>query len=305
MDRAEDPPPSRPPAPPGVSPVTPAGLGFVLLTAVFFAAAPTFARLAFDGGTGTLTLQFARFAFAAAGLALLIAALRIPVRVPRRHLPLLALLVALSGGASYGYMTSVRYVPVPVASLVFFTFPLMVGPLAHLLGDEPLTPRRSAALAVGFIGIVLVLEGGGAHADPTGLLLAFGAGTCVAVSFQVSRRLTAAMPAALMTAVVATVSAAACGMLLTLHGEIDLPATAGGWAGVLGNAIAYTVGLSCLFAAIGRLGAVRTAIFGNLEPVLSVAFAAAVLGEALAPVQLAGGAVVLAGIALAQGRRFR
>lgn len=302
MDRAADPPSSRPLTPPGAPQATLAGFGFVLLAALFFGAAPTLARLAFDGGTGTLTLQFARFAFATVGLGLLIAVLRTPLRVPRRHLPLLALLVVLSGGASYGYMTSVRHVPVPVASLVFFTFPLMVGPLAHLLGDERLTLRRAAALAVGFAGIVLVLEGGAAHADPAGLLLAFGAGTCVAVSFQVSRRLTAAIPAMLLTATVASVSAAACGLLLALHGGLDLPVTAGGWAGVLGNALAYTVGLSCLFAAIRRLGAVRTAIAGNLEPVLSVTLAAVVLDEALAPIQLAGGLVVLAGVALAQGR---
>ena len=85
--------------------------------------------------------------------------------------------------------------------------------------------------------------------------------------------------------------------------EIDLPVDTRGWVGVAGNAVAYTVGLSCLFEAIRRLGAVRTAIAGNLEPVISVALAAAVLGEALSAIQLAGGGVVLAGIALAQRDR--
>lgn len=278
------------------------GLGFVALTSLFFGAAPTFARLAFDGGTGTLTLQFARFAFAGIGLWLVLAAIGKPIRIPRHHLPLLAILVVLSGGASYGYMTSVRYIPVPVASLVFFTFPLMVGPLAHLIGDERLTTHRVLALAVGFAGIVLVLEGGMGHADPWGLALAFGGGTCVAVSFQISRRLTVGIPATLLTATVASVSAVACGLLLAVHGELDLPTSTRGWVGVTGNAVAYTVGLSCLFEAIRRLGAVRTAIAGNLEPVISVALAAVVLDEALSGVQLAGAAVVLAGIALAQRR---
>jgi drug/metabolite transporter (DMT)-like permease len=307
MTAAAAPPPTEHPATPTTVPSPAAGtlvgLGFVALTALFFGAAPTFARLAFDGGTGTLTLQFARFAFAGIGLWLVLAAIGRPVRIPRRHLPLLAVLVVLSGGASYGYMTSVRYIPVPVASLVFFTFPLMVGPLAHLIGDERLTLRRVLALVVGFGGIVLVLEGGLGHADPWGLALAFGGGTCVAVSFQVSRRLTAEIPAMLLTATVATASAAVCGVLIALHGELDLPASARGWIGVAGNAVAYTVGLSCLFEAIRRLGAVRTAIAGNLEPVISVAVAAVVLDEALSGVQLAGAAVVLAGVALAQGRR--
>lgn len=297
------PPPTRQPPIPAASAETLAGLGFVGLTALFFGAAPTFARLAFDGGTGTLTLQFARFAIAGIGLWLLLAVVGRGGRIPMHRLPLLALLVALSGGASYGYMTSVRTIPVPVASLVFFTFPLMVGPLAHLIGDERLTLRRVLALAVGFAGIALVLEGGLSHADHGGLLLAFGGGVCVAISFQVSRRLTADIPAMLLTATVASTSAIVCTLLLAVHGEINLPTTPRGWVGVLGNAVSYTVGLSCLFAAIRRLGSVRTAVAVNLEPVISVAIAAVVLNESLSGVQLLGGLVVIAGILLAQGER--
>lgn len=280
-----------------------AGFGFVLLATLFFGSGPTFARLAFDGGAGPLTLQFARFTFAALGLWLLLAALRRIQGIEARHLPLLIALVALSGGASYGYMTSVRTIPVPIASLVFFTFPLMVGPLAHLVGDERLTMRRLLALAVGFAGLALVLQGGLAHADHTGLLLAFGAGTCVAISFQVSRRLTAHIPPMVLTATVASASATVCTVLVLLNGGLDLPTAPRGWIGVTGNAISYAVGLTCLFAAIRRLGAVRTAVAANFEPVISVTLAGLVLGEALSAIQALGALVVLAGILLAQSSR--
>lgn len=303
MPPPSTPPPIRQPTLPAPSAETLAGFGFVVLTALFFGAAPTFARLAFDGGTGALTLQFARFAVAGVGLWLLLAVVGRRGRIPTHRLPLLAALVVLTSGASYGYMTSVRSVPVPVASLVFFTFPLMVGPLAHLIGDERLTLHRILALAVGFAGIALVLEGGLAHADPVGLALAFGGGACVAVSFQVSRRLTADIPPILLTATVASASAIVCTLLLAMHGEINPPTSPRGWVGVLGNAVSYTVGLTCLFAAIRRLGSVRTAVAVNLEPVVSVALAAVVLNEALSGIQLVGGLVVITGILLAQGER--
>lgn len=280
-----------------------AGLGFIVVTALFFGSGPTLARLAFDGGTGVLTLQIARFALAAVGLWLLLAVTGRVRWIPRGRTALVAALVLLSTGASFGYMTSVRSIPVPVASLVFFTFPLMVGPLAHLLGDERLTVRRVAALVVGFAGIALVLGGGMAHAAPVGLALAFGGGCCVAVSFQVSRRLTRDIAPMQLTATVAAGSAVLCVLALGVHGGIELPETAGGWVGVLGNATSYAVGLTCLFASISRLGAVRTAIAINLEPVVSVALASAVLGETLSGAQLAGAAVVLGGIALAQSSR--
>lgn len=293
-------PATRRPADPPSSAQTLAGFGFIIVTAVFFGSAPTFARLAFDGGTGALTLQLARFGLAGVGLSVLLALTGRPMVIRPRHLPLLAALVVLSGGASYGYMTSVRSIPVPVASLVFFTFPLMVGPLAHLLGDERLTGRRVLALGVGFGGIALLLEGGMGHADPLGLALAFGGGTCVAVSFQVSRRLTVDIPPLLLTAAVAGACALFCAALIALQGGLEPPSGTRGWVGVAGNAIAYTVGLSCLFAAIKNLGTVRAAVAVNLEPVVSVVLAGVVLGDALTGVQLTGALVVLGGIVLAQ-----
>lgn len=280
------------------------GLGFVVVTALFFGSGPTLARLAFDGGTGVLTLQIARFLVAAVGLWSWLAITGRIRPVPRARIPLILAMVLLSTGASFGYMTSVRSIPVPVASLTFFTFPLMVGPLAHLIGDERLTLRRVAALGVGFSGLALVLGGGLRDADPAGLAMAFGGGTCVAVSFQVSRRLTVDIAPTQLTATVAVGSGLLCGILLAVHGEIQLPGTAGGWVGVLGNATSYAVGLTCLFASIRHLGAVRTAVAINLEPVISVALATLVLGEILSATQMLGAAVVLGGIALAQsGRR--
>lgn len=293
----------QPPGPAAVDGVLP-GLGFVAVTALFFGAGPTLARLAFDGGTGVLTLQIARFLVAAVGLWAWLAVSGRIRPVAKARFPLILAMVLLSTGASFGYMTSVRSIPVPVASLTFFTFPLMVGPLAHLIGDERLTLRRVVALGVGFAGLALVLGGGLGDADPAGLAMAFGGGTCVAVSFQVSRRLTVDIPPTQLTATVAVGSGLLCAVLLAAHGEIHLPTTPRGWIGVLGNAASYAIGLTCLFASIRLLGAVRTAVAINLEPVISVALATVVLGEILSAAQMLGAAVVLAGIALAQsGRR--
>jgi drug/metabolite transporter (DMT)-like permease len=88
-----------------------------------------------------------------------------------------------------------------------------------------------------------------------------------------------------------------------LDGGVELPTEPRGWIGVTGNAVSYAVGLTCLFAAIRRLGAIRTAIAANLEPVISVTLAALVLGEALSAPQAMGALVVLAGILLAQSDR--
>ena len=49
-------------------------------------------------------------------------------------------------------------------------------------------------------------------------------------------------------------------------------------------------------AAIRRLGPSRAATLSTVEPLLTVIFAAIVLGERLDPVQLAGGVIILIGV---------
>ena len=68
---------------------------------------------------------------------------------------------------------------------------------------------------------------------------------------------------------------------------------------VLGTIVPFVLVLSGLH----HLPATRVGMVGMLEPVLAGVVAWAWLGEALSAVQLVGGAVVLAGIVLAQTAR--
>jgi drug/metabolite transporter (DMT)-like permease len=62
-------------------------------------------------------------------------------------------------------------------------------------------------------------------------------------------------------------------------------------------ALASTVVATTAFAAgLARLGPAPTTLLATLEPVLSLTWAASLLGESLAPVQLAGAAMVVAGV---------
>ncbi|NQW10233.1 MAG: DMT family transporter [Alphaproteobacteria bacterium] len=279
------------------------GYAMVGVVALFFGIAPSFARLAFDGGVGALTLQLLRFGLCAGVLWTLVLATRLPRHVPRGRLVALLALAATTGLASYGYMTSVRHVPVPLASLTFFVFPLMVAPLAHLAGHERLTVRRMVALGIGFLGLALMLGADVSHADPLGIGLAFGAGSCVAVSFLLTRRLANEIAPMVLSAQVTTIATVAYAFLAAAEGGLEPPTDTRGWIGLITNAGCYAVGLSFLYASIRRLGSVRVAVVVNLEPVISVLTAWIVLDQVLEPLQAVGAAVVLAGIALVQTER--
>lgn len=68
---------------------------------------------------------------------------------------------------------------------------------------------------------------------------------------------------------------------------------------VLGTVVPYGL----ILLALRSLGSARTGLLGMAEPVLAAGVAFVVLGEALSPVQLLGGAVVLTGIVLAETAR--
>jgi drug/metabolite transporter (DMT)-like permease len=279
----------------------PAGdlVGYVLLaiTALFFGSAPTFAKLAFDGGIDAVSLQVFRFGITFATVVLMALALRHFPRIERRHLPRLLMLALCTAVSSYCYMTAVRHVSVAVASLTFFTFPLIVGALSHLLGFDRLTLRKLLAIFVAFIGLCLVL-GGDLELNWLGVSLAFAAGSTVAVSFVVSRPLTQELPSLTITAFATGIPCALYLVYAVVASDLVTPTTPGAAIGVLGNALCYAIGLVCLYGSIARLGALRTAILINAEPLISVGAAFLVLGQGILPLQMAGAGIVVFGIFL-------
>ncbi|MDE0809653.1 MAG: DMT family transporter [Alphaproteobacteria bacterium] len=286
----------------------PAGdlVGYLLLaiTALFFGSAPTFAKLAFDGGTDAVSLQVFRFGITFATVVLMALVLRHFPRVKGRHLPRLLMLTLCTAISSYCYMTAVQHVSVAVASLTFFTFPLIVGPLSHILGFDRLTPRKLLAICVAFSGLCLVL-GGDLELNWLGVSLAFGASISVAVSFVVSRPLTQELPSLTITAFATGIPCALYLAYAVIASDLAIPTTTGGAVGVLGNALCYAIGLVCLYGSIARLGALRTAILINAEPLISVGAAFLVLGQGIVPLQMTGSAIVIFGIFLITSDRSK
>jgi drug/metabolite transporter (DMT)-like permease len=84
--------------------------------------------------------------------------------------------------------------------------------------------------------------------------------------------------------------------------DFHFPTTAGGWIVLAVLGVSTTLGLLAVFASTVRIGPFRTALFMNLEPVLTGIGSALFLGELLTPLQLVGGAVMLAALVMFQRR---
>jgi drug/metabolite transporter (DMT)-like permease len=71
-----------------------------------------------------------------------------------------------------------------------------------------------------------------------------------------------------------------------------------GWLGIAGAGVGIGIGLLTFFAALRHLSPVRATMLSNVEPLVSILFAAAVLGERLEPPRWAGVALVIGALVL-------
>lgn len=107
------------------------------------------------------------------------------VFVPRRPFVQIARSVMLFGSTSL-FVSGIGYVPLATASAIGFTSPFLVTALSVPLLGEPVGTRRWAAVAIGFLGALIVIR-----PQPTldgwATLLLLGAAVCYAL-YQVMTR---------------------------------------------------------------------------------------------------------------------
>jgi len=282
------------------------GTGLIAVAAVSFGIVTTLSRLAYDGGSNPLTLLVLRFAAFVAVAGVLLMAGRRPRRLTRSGFRGSLWLAAAMFAVSAGYLTAVAYIPVSLAAIIFYSFPLLVGVVASASGREPMTAAKAAALAVAFAGLALALGPSLGGLDARGVAAAIVAALGITVTIVFSGAVTRGndpMVVNFWTNLWMLVAASAC---VAAWGGFALPVSALGLAGALGATLCYVVAFTAWFAGMRRLAPVHTAMLFNIEPVVSIAAAALVLGERLSAVQLVGVAAVLAAIAaLPLGDRAR
>jgi drug/metabolite transporter (DMT)-like permease len=222
----------------------------------------------------------------------------------------LAALMGLTLNASI--FTAFGLIPIALALMLFYTYPAGVVVVDVALGRERITASRLAALGLSSLGVALVLVGGvdasaGFAVDPLGVALALGAAASQVVFVTVSRDGYRAVPADAATLVIlATSVVGACGIAVVVGQADDLArpfASLEPWPFlVLAGVVAAGLSSLLFLTAIRLLGGTRTGILMLLEPVIGAILAGLWLGEAMGPVQLLGGGLVLLGALVLQLR---
>ena len=196
------------------------------------------------------------------------------------------------------------------ASVLLAGTPVVTALLSAGLGHERIRAQTWVGVAATVAGIVLVVAYGGQAANGPGNLLGdllMIAASCSWAIYTVgSRRLIQRYGSVQFTAWTLWTGA----LILCLIGlpavfRTDLgEASASAWIGVL-YAGGLSIGIAYLiwYHGVQQIGNTRTAAYSNLVPVVALLAAWLHLGEVPAAGQVAGAAIIIAGITLAQRTR--
>lgn len=255
-----------------------------------------FARLAFANGTNVLTGALTRALSATILLYLLLQLRRVRLAPLHREFKATLILGLFISGQTGLIQLAVSLLPVSVAVLVFYLFPVFTGLASAMLGDERFSLRLIGTLLAAFVGLSLVLGVGHLSASPLGVAAAVSAAICFSAALVLTPRLAPTMAAPLRTFYTLATSAAVFIVIVLGTNSIDLPDNASGWVGITGLGLCYSMGITGLFLLLPLLGPTQSAMVLNLEPVFVAMIAWLALSEQLTLLQIFGGAVVVAAV---------
>ena len=298
------------------------GLGYamVMVAATLFAVNGTVSKVVLGSGLSSLELTQIRSTGAAVGfIAFLLLFARSRLRVGRRELLFLVVFgITGIGLVQWLYFVAIDHLPVGIALLIQFLGPLFVALFARFVYREDIRRRIWVALALSIVGLAVVVElWSGLAFSTLGITAALGAAFALAAYILMAERerkhrdpvslsFYGFLFAALFWAFVNPLWRFPWDVLgdtVSLQGNLEQH-TAPVWLlvgfiVVIGTMITFTL----LTGALRHIPATRASIVATLEPVIATVVAWAWLGQSFGTAQLVGGAVVLAGIVLAQTAR--
>lgn len=290
--------------------------GQLLALSLLWGATFLFVEVALAGGLPPLTLVLARVTLAALALhAVVLAGTGRPLAADRRTWAALAVMGLLNNVIPFGLtFWAQQHVTGGLAAILNATTPLWSVLLAHVVTrEEALRPNRLAGVPLGMAGVAVVV-------GPAGILAGFGDGAALAAQGAVllaavsyacagmwGRRLRSLPPvgaaAGQLTASALITLPAACLVERPWTLAAPDPAAVGAVLGLalLCTALAYVL----YFRLLRSAGATNLLLVTLLIPPSALLLGAAILGEPVEPRQLAGMALIGAGLAAIDGRPLR
>ncbi len=298
------------------SPRALSGLAFatLLLIALMMGANHVAARIAFNDGVDVATAVVFRSCVTVLVLAVILWVQRVPLHFTPRHKRMLPLIGLLIGVQSLCLYSSVARLPVALALLAFNTYPIWTALWARVIYRQ--APERALLLAMPVIllGLALALDVLGAASGlgaagqwsriGAGVGFALAAAATFGLALVITQNEAADIDGRVRTATTLSMAGLMALCLVAVQGGFHLPQAPAGWWGLAALSLLYGTAFTIMFTLLPKLGVVGNSAIMNVEPVFALALAWLLLGQSIAPVQVAG-ALLVVGAVLALGLRKR
>ncbi len=280
------------------------GAGLIAISAAGFATLSIFGKYAFAAGlslTGFLSL---RFGGAALLLAIGLLLTRRAAVFPGLRLTAILLCLGLFGYAVQAslFFLGLQRIPASLSALLLYAYPFFVALLNWAVNHRPPQRREWLAMGLATLGVALTVTGGngpggGEPVDRLGVVFTLCSAGWYACYILISDRhvhRAGALVSTTWVALGAAISFLVIGMATRTWAFVPTPSSA---AIILGLILFSTIlPISTFFAGMARVGPTTASLLSTLEPVFTILLASLLLQERLAPMQLLGGLLVLAGV---------
>ena len=281
-----------------------AAFATLLLIALLMGANHVAARVAFNHGVDVATAVVFRSSITALVVGGLLVVQGVPMRLSAKHrraLPAIGVLIAVQSLCLY---SSVARLPVALALLAFNTYPLWTALWARVVYGHRPEPRVVRAMPVMLLGLALALDvlGAASGLGATGQWSRIGVGVAFALAAAATFGLALVftqheagdLDGRVRTASTMAIVAAMALAVMGLQGGMHLPTAPAGWWGLAALTFLYGTAFTIMFTVLPKLGVVGNSAIMNVEPVFALGLAWALLGQVIAPLQLAGALLVVA-----------
>ena len=271
------------------------GVLLIVISATSFGALPAFTRLAYRAGADAPTILLLRFSIAAVVMLAITLVRKTPL--PRGRMLLGLILMGAVGyvGLSLAYFNALSLASASLVALLLYLYPAIVTLLSALFFKERLTPLKTGALVLAFVGTAFTVGPAGSG-RLAGILLGIAAAVIYSVYILVGSRIVPRTNAIAASTTVISAAGVVYAGIVAVRGPV-FPQTPLGWLVVVAIALVSTViAIATFFAGLGRIGPTRASTLSTFEPVVSVALAILMLGETISPLQVLGGILILAAV---------
>jgi drug/metabolite transporter (DMT)-like permease len=189
---------------------------------------------------------------------------------------------------------------VPTAILSYFVYPLLTGFGASLLGIEVISARGIICALIALIGLAIMIGARTAGFASAGVGFALGAAVCRTAILLVTRRflsdtdVTTTSWYSNISTLIAFIG------LSVVAADWTTPHSTSGWISLAGVSVATTAAIQLLFLSTILVGPFRSALIMQLEPLTATVLSIFLVGQAIAPLQMVGMAIMLTSLAAFQ-----